>query len=128
MKKKISNRLQVSDFRTFNSLDLAASIRRKFPRMNMFMVDSSNDNIEYNSVSFIYATDMLERINVIILDKQLAKDIFDAAVEYDISIVSDDNGDCIRDYKREVFINRLNVIFHEWSEKNAVLKIAGLMK
>lgn len=128
MKKKISNRLYVSDFRTFNRVDLANSIRNKFPRMSMFMVDITDKNIEYGSVDFIYATDLYDRLILTLKDEQLINYIHDASIECNISKRHDDNGDCIRDYIREVFIARLNVIFHEWNEKIAVLKIAGLMK
>ena len=128
MKKKIANRLHVSDFRTLNSLDLSAIIRNKFPRMCMFMVDRTDNNIEYHSVDFIYATDLYNRLILTLKDEQLINDIHDASIECNISKRYDDDGDCIRDYIREVFIARLNVIFHEWNEKNAVLKMAGIMK
>ena len=128
MKKKMNKHLQVSDFRTFSSLDLSAIIRNKYPRMSMFMVDRTDENIEYESVSFIYATDILARLNVILTDKDLIDEVFEASTECNISRVYDDGGDCIRDYVREVFLARLSVIFHEWNERNAVLKIAGIMK
>lgn len=128
MRKKIANRLYISDFRTLNSLDLSAIIRNKFPRMAMFMVDRTDRNIEYHSVDFIYATDLYDRLLLTLKDEQLINDVYDAAVECNISKRYNDNGDCIRDYIREVFIARLNVIFHEWNGKQAVLKIAGLMK
>jgi hypothetical protein len=128
MKKRISPRLHVSDFRTLNSLDLAANIRNKFPRMDMFIARRTDGNIEYDSVSFIYATDMYERLTFILADKDLCDEVFEATTECNISRVYDDGGDCIRDYVRNVFIARLNVIFHKWNERNAVLKIAGIMK
>ena len=128
MKKKITNRLHVSDFRAINRLYLANAILNKFPRMDMFMVDRTDNNIEYHSVDFIYATDLYNRLILTLKDEQLINDVHDASIECEISKRYDDNGDCIRDYIREVFIARLNVIFHEWNEKNAVLKIAGLMK
>lgn len=128
MKKRISPRLHVSDFRTLNSLDLAAVIRNKFPRMAMFLVRRTDGNIEYDSVSFIYATDMYERLTFILADKDLCDEVFEATTECNISRVYDDGGDCIRDYVRNVFIARLNVIFHKWNERNAVLKMAGIMK
>jgi hypothetical protein len=128
MKKRISPRLTVSDFRTLNSLDLAAVIRNKFPRMAMFLVRRTDGNIEYDSVSFIYATDMYERLKYIFTDKDLCDEVFEATTECNISRVYDDGGDCIRDYVRNVFISRLNIIFHKWNERNAVLKMAGIMK
>jgi hypothetical protein len=128
MRKKISPRLNVSDFRTLNSLELADNIRNKFPRMDMFLVTRADGNIDYQSVSFIYATDMYERLKLILTDKDLCDEVFEATTECNISRVYDDGGDCIRDYVRNVFIARLNVIFHKWNESNAVLKIAGIMK
>jgi hypothetical protein len=128
MKRKISRRLNVSDFRTDNSLDLAYNIRSKFPRMAMFLVNSTDTGIDYGSVSFIYATTMYERLKYIFTDEDLCNEVFEATTECNISRVYDDGGDCIRDYVREVFIARLNVIFHQWNERNAVLKIAGIMK
>lgn len=128
MRKRISPRLNVSDFRTLNSLDLADNIRNKFPRMDMFIAKRTDGNIEYNSLNFIYATDMYERLKFILADKDLCDEVFEVTTECNISRVYDDGGDCIRDYVRNVFIARLNVLFHKWNERNAVLKIAGLMK
>ena len=128
MRKKMPTRLHVSDFRTLNSLDVADTIRNKFPRMAMFIVDRTDKNIEYGSVDFIYATDLYDRLILALKDEQLINDVHDASIECEITKRYDDNGDCIRDYIREVFIARLNVIFHRWSEINAVLKIAGIMK
>jgi hypothetical protein len=91
------------------------------------MVNRTDENVEYESVSFIYATDILARLNVILTDKDLIDEVFEASTECNISRVYDDSG-CIRDYVREVFIARLSVIFHQWNERNAVLKIAGIMK
>jgi hypothetical protein len=128
MKKKMNKHLQVSDFRTFSSLDLSDNIRNKFPRMSMFIVDRTDKNIEYGSVDFIYATDLYDRLILAIKDEQLINDVYNASIECEITKRYDDAGDCIRDYIREVFISRLSVIFHQWNEKNAVLKIAGIMK
>jgi hypothetical protein len=128
MKKKMNYRLYVSDFRTFSSLDLSAIIRNKYPRMSMFMVNRTDENIEYESVSFIYATDILARLNVILTDSDLIDEVFEASTECNISRVVDDSGECIRHYVREAFLARLSIIFHQWNESNAVLKIAGIMK
>lgn len=128
MKRKMNYRLNVSDFRTFSSLDLSAIIRNKYPRMSMFMVNRTDENIEYESVSFIYATDILSRLNVILTDKDLIDEVFEASTECNISRVVDDSGECIRHYVREAFLARLSIIFHQWNESNAVLKIAGIMK
>ena len=128
MKKRISPRLNVSDFRTLNSLDLADNIRNKFPRMAMFLVNRTDGIIEYDSLNFIYATDMYERLKLILTDKDLCDEVFEVTTECNISRVYDDGGDCIRDYVRDLFITRLNILFHKWNESNAVLKMAGIMK
>jgi hypothetical protein len=92
------------------------------------MVNRTDENIEYESVSFIYATDILSRLNVILTDKDLIDEVFEASTECNISRVVDDSGECIRHYVREAFLARLSIIFHQWNESNAVLKIAGIMK